>query len=188
MRRPVMKPFSPKLVMSLPSFGSIAARPLSVCEKMRGPTPLPPGQYVRSASRRAGRLVLPDLRAGRGVERVHAVRRAEIHDAVDDDQAALEEAGGVARVERPRALQVLDVVGVDLRQRRELRRARILAERAPVVLCGGRSHGDEGQRGDQGNLSKSHVSSLRSDRTVILQARTITLRLLSRRGVTVSLP
>ena len=46
-----MNPFSPKLVMSVPVFGSIAARPFSVCEKMRGPTPLPPGQY--SGPRRA---------------------------------------------------------------------------------------------------------------------------------------
>jgi hypothetical protein len=44
-------PLSPKAVMSLPSFGSIAAMPPSTCEKMRGPTPLPPGQY--SGPRRA---------------------------------------------------------------------------------------------------------------------------------------
>jgi hypothetical protein len=63
MRRPVTNPFSPKLVMSLPSFGSIAAMPPSICEKMRGPTPLPPGQY--SGPRRAVSrgLVLPDLLA-----------------------------------------------------------------------------------------------------------------------------
>ena len=44
MRRPVTKPLSPKLVMSVPVFGSMAAMPFAVWEKMRGPTPLPPGQ------------------------------------------------------------------------------------------------------------------------------------------------
>ena len=112
-----MTPFSPKLGTSAPVFGSSAARPsVSASSNRARRQPVAAGPIRQPAPGRAGRLVLPDLLAGRRVERVDPVRRAEIQHAVDDERRALEEAGLVAGVERPRALQALDVRRVDLRQ------------------------------------------------------------------------
>ena len=60
-----------------------------------------------AAGPRSRRRVLPDLLAGDRVDGIDAVRRAEIHDAVDDHRRAGE--APRARVERPRALQVRHV-------------------------------------------------------------------------------
>ena len=98
--------------------------------------PVAAGPIRQPPPGRRGCLVLPHLLACRRVERVDPVRRAEIQHAVDDERRALEEAGLVAGVEGPGPLQAFDVLRVDLRQRRELGAAGILAERGPVVLPG----------------------------------------------------
>ena len=81
-------------------------------------------------ARLAGR-VLPDLRAGDGVDRVDAVRRAEIHHAVDHHRRARESSR--SRLERPRPLQAGHVRDVDLVQRGEPRAALIAEVMRPVA-------------------------------------------------------
>ena len=59
--------------------------------------------------------------------------RRDVHQAVDDERRDLKVAA--AGVERPRLLQLGDVLPGDLRQRRESLRARIAAEGPPVALA-----------------------------------------------------
>ena len=75
------------------------------------------------------------------IERKDAVLCAEKHDAVNDDEPAFEEPALVACVKGPGALQVLDVVGIDLGERRKLGRSRVLSETRPVVLSRHQRHG-----------------------------------------------
>ena len=106
------------------------------------------GRRRRAVSRAwRGRHVFPDLLAGHRVDGIDAVRRAEVHDAVDDHRRRGEAAG--PGVERPGALEIRDVARVDLRQRREARAGRVALGGWPIAA--GRTgllrhHGDSSPR------------------------------------------
>src|SRR5207237_3939799 len=78
-----------------------------------------------ASHRRVSRRVMPELLAGRGVEREHvALRRLHVVDAVCDDRVRFERAALIvlrracAEVDLPRELERADVRGRDLRERR----------------------------------------------------------------------
>ncbi len=83
------------------------------------------------------RAVLPYERTGLAVEREHVViAGGNVEDAVFDDRSAFKRillAEARAQVRHPGALEVLDVVAVDLGQRRIARVAPIAANREPVL-------------------------------------------------------
>ena len=88
---------------------------------------------------------VPDRLAGSGVEGDHAALVADgrVEDAVDHDGADLRPAGRgrralVARAPAPRHLQVADVAGVDLVERRVAGGARVRPEHAPFAVGGAR--------------------------------------------------
>ena len=96
------------------------------------------------------RVVSPELAAGRCFECNDAVvRRAQIHDAVNDDRRRLEEAGRstvflewfLVRLPLPGELEAGDVRCVDVRERRILACAGITAVDGPVLVGPG---GDRG--------------------------------------------
>jgi hypothetical protein len=122
------------VVTGCPVFASSATSLLPVDATIRGDACPSPGQYETPRRVFALRFVFPDLLSGHGVERVEAVLRGDVHDAVHDDRRTFEEAGAIAGVERPGALERADVARVDLGQRGVLRGGLVLAEVHPVVL------------------------------------------------------
>ena len=81
------------------------------------------------------RLEAPQLLAGLGLERHHAaVLQRDVHRRVDDDRRVLPLAARRLGVELPRLGQARDVLGRDLRQRREARVPGIVAVGRPAVL------------------------------------------------------
>ncbi len=84
-------------------------------------------------------LVVPELLAGRGVERVQVVVRGrDVHDAVDDDRRRLHRLEHLG-LELERRPQLGDVGGVDLRRRvvPGLRVAHVRVQEVGAVLVGG---------------------------------------------------
>ena len=118
------------------------------------------GPVGQAAARAAVGLELPELRAGRRIEREHAVLRGHVHHAVDHQRRALEEPALVAGVKRPRLLQRLHVAGVDLIERRVFRRAGILADLHPVLL---RADDGRGQCRSRHPANDAFASTSRSE-------------------------
>ena len=109
-----------------------------VCEPMKSvPRRAGVARPIRETATASCRgFELPLLRAAQRIERKHAVLRRHIHRAVDDQRRALEEAALVAGVEGPRALQLADVAGVDLIERRVFRlRPDPVPALRQIVLC-----------------------------------------------------
>ena len=80
---------------------------------------------------------LPELLAGRGVERHHAeISGGEVHHAIDDDRRAFDRLPGaalkLAGVVRPGRLEPGDVLPVDLIQRGISHAAGVVADAGPI--------------------------------------------------------
>jgi len=109
----------------------------AVPNKILGGVPRSPGQCDTPRCSRPFRLriKLPDLGAGLGVQRDdHLVLRRKIQDVVDHNGRGLEGASALFGVVDPGGLQLRDVRGVDLIQRRVSRSPRIAAIGRPVSL------------------------------------------------------
>src|ERR1700679_1600927 len=88
---------------------------------------------VAGQAARARTLVMPNLLAGTGVERIAFVRAGDIHDAVDHHRSHLQ-APRVRKTEDPRGAQASHVVPIDLSKYGVTISARIAVVSGPVGL------------------------------------------------------
>ncbi len=100
---------------------------------------------VRHAARRRtalGGRVAPHFFPRHRIERHHASRRGDIHDAIHHDRRSFRPSSAESRSrrvapqrKRPGGLQRRDVLRVDLRQRRVARGGRIMVVGRPITRC-----------------------------------------------------
>src|SRR5262249_48350892 len=129
----------------------------------------------RAAGGAAARIELPELPAGRCVQRDHLQRRrGRIEHAADDHGVALHlrTLEGVVRIVGPCDLQPGDVLAIDLRQRRIANVVGAAVHR-PAQVAGGRLKKDR----DQGQGSFLHSACSIGDADCTLIERLITVRL-----------
>ena len=142
-------PLVPKLETIVPLFASSAISRLAAVKMIRGPSRAVARPVCDAASRRraAGQRESPDFLAVLRRQRDDAVRRRQIHHAVDDDwrglgirSAGAAPSGGLSRRRRvalqavaPDLDQLRDVLRIDLRERRRPAASEVVAVHRPVV-------------------------------------------------------